>query len=159
MLPHPRGGTPLVNGSVAEGARFLRIDGASANIKGYFRRQEPFYVYGVNHVCSGSPYPFIPSAGADSDTTGQVEVWLSEPLSTANVSALPCDNAIVFMLQDNHLEGCETLSQADLLASGMIRCHRCWCLVRLADADLHDEWHEQRRRDEASAVVWAAPGL
>lgn len=35
-----------------------------------------------------------------------------------------------------------TLSQVELAQSVIVRCHTCWCLIRLDDADAHDRWHK-----------------
>lgn len=45
----------------------------------------------------------------------------------------------------------ETLSVSDLLASPAVRCHKCWCIIRLDDAEWHEQWHETLKQSVSVA--------
>ena len=99
------GTTPLVNvsGGVVSGATSVVVDGASASITNYWRKGDSIDFassYGVNpssKVAWSTLRPFKVAADADSDGSGNVTVYLTEPIygpghPEQNVSALPANN-------------------------------------------------------------------
>ena len=149
----PRGGTPLVDGAIEEGACIIRIDGAAAGVVGYFRSGEQFYCHGVCEPDGVTRKPLTATADVDSDQRGQLVVPIKEHLYAAgpaqNVNRLPVDNEMIG-IQNLPVA---TLSQFELAQSVLIRCHQCWCLVRLYDVEHHDAWHRLLKEEVSCAGI------
>ena len=111
--PFRHGGTPLINGVVAEGATILHIDGAAANVQGYFLAGETLFVYGV-HDSDGRAHRHQVRHDIHTNAYGCASVCLSNPVP----HQIP-DNAMVSMTEPVDEEN-----------SPLIRCPNCLGCVR-----------------------------
>lgn len=107
------GGTPLINGAVANGATSITIDGASNNVVGFLKRGDILQIAGVYDVNPGNRVAlhylkdFVVTADVDTNGSGQATVPISAGGAAGmneirgpgdqfqTVSALPADNAAI----------------------------------------------------------------
>lgn len=99
------GGVPLTNGTTADGATSVAINGASNTITGYFKAGDVIQFAGVYAVnpqtkqSTGKLADFVVTADANSNGTGQVTVSISPAIIASgayqNVTAVPASGAAV----------------------------------------------------------------
>jgi len=98
-----RGGTPLTNGTTADGATSIAVDGATASVTGWIKAGDVFTIAGVFRVhpetkqSTGVLQQFVATADANSTAGGAVTIQISPTIVTSgarqNVSNAPADNA------------------------------------------------------------------
>lgn len=104
----PLGGTPLVNGSTAQGATTLVTDGWTAAAASRLRAGDVFTIAGVfainpqSRQSTGALQQFVVTANVSSDGSGNATIPISPAIQStgafATVSALPADNAAITVL-------------------------------------------------------------
>jgi hypothetical protein len=104
----PLGGTPLVNGSTAQGATTLVTDGWTASAALRLRAGDVFTIAGVFAVnpqsrqSTGALQQFVVTANVSSDGSGNATIPIFPAIQStgafATVSALPADNAAITVL-------------------------------------------------------------
>lgn len=131
------GGTPLINGTTADGATSLVTDGWDLSVTGLLKKGDVITVAGVYAVnpqsrqSTGQLMQFVVTADVDSDGAGAATIPISPTITASgayqNVSALPADNAAITVAGTAGAEypiniGCHkdafTLATADLLLPG-----------------------------------------
>lgn len=115
----PLGGTPLVNGTMAQGATTLVTDGWTAAAASRLKKGDVFTIANVfavnpqNRQSTGQLRQFVVTADVSSDGAGNASIPISPALSStgafATISAMPADNAALTIMG-----AANTLSPANL---------------------------------------------
>lgn len=136
------GGTPLVNGTTANGATTIVTDGWSNSITNILRAGDVFTIAGVNSVnpqtrqSTGQLAQFVVAANLSSSGAGAVTITIDRALAVSgqyqNITALPADNAVIQIFQ-------HASSYAGIVAPQNLVFHKNAFLFGSADFELPSE--------------------
>ena len=120
-----RGGTPLMNGSTANGATQIVTDGFTAAAANRVKAGDVFSIAGVNKVNpitkqdTGVLQQFVATADAASDASGNCTIQISPTIYTTgslqNVSAAPADNAALSFTLGGASVGTSAITVSNIL--------------------------------------------